>query len=239
LKINNNFVKFTAAAALTIGGLSAINANSTNAAAAHKAEAATMRIRINYVPGYGVNTYTSYDHGHFTGVRAKHGTTWNVLNVATDSKGNKWYQIGQNQWVLARYTVNARRQVKTAKTASHATKAAAVVNLAQRQVGKRYVWGATGPNAFDCSGLTSYVYRKAAGKNITRTTYTQVHQGRRVSMSNLQPGDLLFWGSASAPYHVGIYVGNGQYVHAATPSQGVRKQTLSRYFYPSAARRVL
>jgi cell wall-associated NlpC family hydrolase len=126
-----------------------------------------------------------------------------------------------------------------AQAATVTQKRNAVVSLAKKQVGKRYVWGATGPNAFDCSGLTSYVYRKAARKNITRTTYTQVHKGHRVSLSHLKKGDLLFWGSASAPYHVGIYVGGGKYVHAATPSQGVRKQTLSRYFYPSAARRVL
>ena len=71
------------------------------------------------------------------------------------------------------------------------------------------------------------------------TTYGQVTKGKKVSLSHLKKGDLLFWGSASAPYHVGIYVGDGQYVHAATPSQGVRKQAISAYFYPSAAKRVL
>lgn len=115
----------------------------------------------------------------------------------------------------------------------------AIVKLAKKQVGKRYVYGATGPSAFDCSGLVQYVYRRAAKKNLARTTFSQVKQGRSVSLKKLKKGDLLFWGSASAPYHVGIYVGKGQYVHAATPSQGVRKQTLSGYFYPSAAKRVL
>ena len=115
----------------------------------------------------------------------------------------------------------------------------AVVSLAKKQVGKGYVMGATGPSAFDCSGLVHYVYRNAAGVNLSRTTYTQVKEGKSVSMNKLKKGDLLFWGSASSPYHVGIYVGNGQYVHAAAPSQGVRKQALSSYFYPSAAKRVL
>ncbi len=114
-----------------------------------------------------------------------------------------------------------------------------IVSLAKREVGKPYVWGATGPNAFDCSGLAQYVYRNAARRNITRTTYTQVKQGHRVSLRHLKKGDLLFWGPISAPYHVGIYIGHGQYVHAATPSQGVRRQTLSRYFYPSQAKRIL
>lgn len=121
------------------------------------------------------------------------------------------------------------------------TKRNKVVSLAKKQVGKRYVYGATGPSSFDCSGLTSYVYSHAIGKYITRTTYTQVKKGKTVavSTSRLKKGDLLFWGSKSSPYHVGIYIGNGQYVHAATPSQGVRKQYLSSYFWPSTAKRVI
>lgn len=128
---------------------------------------------------------------------------------------------------------------KKKKTSSKTKKRNAIVKLAKKQVGKSYVYGATGPSAFDCSGLVQYVYKKAGKKTLPRTTYSQVNVGKRVSLSKLKKGDLLFWGSASAPYHVGIYVGNNQYVHAATPSQGVRKQTLSGYFYPSAAKRVL
>ena len=128
-----------------------------------------------------------------------------------------------------------------AQAASVTIKRNKVVKLAKKQVGKRYVSGATGPYSFDCSGLTSYVYSRALGKYITRTTYTQVHQGKTVAVSTatLKKGDLLFWGSKSSPYHVGIYVGGGQYVHAATPSQGVRKQYLSPYFWPSTAKRVI
>ncbi|MDM7512263.1 C40 family peptidase [Lactobacillus delbrueckii] len=128
-----------------------------------------------------------------------------------------------------------------AQAASVTTKRNKVVKLAKKQVGKRYVYGATGPNAFDCSGLTSYVYSHAIGKYISRTTYSQVYQGKavKVSTASLKKGDLLFWGSKSSPYHVGIYVGGGQYVHAATPSQGVRKQYLSSYFWPSTAKRVI
>ncbi|GMB88492.1 hypothetical protein ME0901_10140 [Lactobacillus delbrueckii subsp. bulgaricus] len=89
--------------------------------------------------------------------------------------------------------------------------------------------------------MTSYVYSHAIGKYISRTTYSQVYQGKtvKVSTASLKKGDLLFWGSKYSPYHVGIYVGGGQYVHAATPSQGVRKQYLSSYFWPSAAKRVI
>ncbi|EEJ71668.1 C40 family peptidase [Lactobacillus ultunensis] len=135
--------------------------------------------------------------------------------------------------------VPVQNQTVQAASQSKTEKREAIVKLAKKQVGKRYVYGATGPSAFDCSGLAQYVYKKAANKTLPRTTYGQVTKGKRVSMKHLKKGDLLFWGSASSPYHVGIYVGNGQYVHAATPSQGVRKQALSVYFYPSAAKRVL
>ena len=128
-----------------------------------------------------------------------------------------------------------------AQAASVTTKRNKVVKLAKKQVGKRYVYGATGPNAFDCSGLTSYVYSHAIGKYISRTTYSQVYQGKTVKVStvSLKKGDLLFWGSKSSPYHVGIYVGGGKFVHAATPSQGVIKQSLSYYFWPSTAKRLI
>ncbi|MCI1943566.1 MAG: C40 family peptidase, partial [Lactobacillus sp.] len=96
-------------------------------------------------------------------------------------------------------------------------------------LGKPYVWGASGPSSFDCSGLTSYVYSHALGKNIGRTTYQQINVGTRVSLSNLQPGDLIFWGN----YHVGIYLGNNQYIHAPQPGQSVKVATISSYFQPS------
>lgn len=130
-------------------------------------------------------------------------------------------------------------QSQTVQAASKTEKRNAVAKLAKKQVGKPYVYGATGPSAFDCSGLAQYVYKKAANKTLPRTTYSQVNKGKRVSLNHLKKGDLLFWGSTSSPYHVGIYVGDGKYVHAATPGQGVKKQAISMYFYPSAAKRVL
>ncbi|MFH4442416.1 C40 family peptidase [Lactobacillus helveticus] len=241
MNIKSNFVKVTAVAALTltvVATVSAVKPDSTTA----NVQAATTKVKINYVPGYGINIWDNYNHGHFTGQHAPHGTTWNVINQATDKKGRTWYQVGEGQWIMAQYTVpaNSKKVVKTTKKSVQATgDASAVITLASAQLGKAYVWGGNGGNGFDCSGLITYVYSKAAGVNLGRTTYDQVKQGSTVSMDNLQPGDLLFWGSASAPYHVGIYVGNNQYIHAATPGQGVIKQTLSSYFYPSVAKRVL
>lgn len=114
-----------------------------------------------------------------------------------------------------------------------------VVNLAKSLIGKGYAWGGNGPDNYDCSGLVQYVYNQVGGVQLPRVTTDQVKVGVTVTLDQLQPGDLLFWGSEDAPYHVGIYVGNNQYVCAATPEQGVVLQTISSYFYPCVAKRVI
>ncbi|MBS5939213.1 NlpC/P60 family protein [Clostridium sp.] len=109
----------------------------------------------------------------------------------------------------------------------------AVVDFAYTLIGTPYVYGATGPNAFDCSGFTSYVYRHAAGIEITRTTWSQYGQGVPVSYSDLQLGDLVFTYDLG---HVGIYVGGGQYIHAPQPGEGVKVSPIQGFY---GARRIL
>lgn len=120
---------------------------------------------------------------------------------------------------------------------SQGSKAEQIISLARQQLGKPYVYGATGPNSFDCSGLVQYVYRQA-GVNLPRTAAQQSNQGYSVSMNNLQPGDLLFWGNPGSAYHVGIYTGNGKTLFAPQPGQTVKEQPMS-YWMPNFARRVL
>ncbi len=122
------------------------------------------------------------------------------------------------------------------KTSAVTEKRNAIVKLAKDQIGKPYVYGASGPSAFDCSGLISYVYKNAANKTLPRTTYGQITIGKTVSVSTkkLKKGDLLFWGN----YHVGIYIGGGKFVHAPAPGQNVKIQTLASFF-PSSAKRII
>lgn len=109
-----------------------------------------------------------------------------------------------------------------------------VVDVALAQVGKPYVWAASGPDSFDCSGLTSYAYRQM-GISIPHSSQSQYNlvssKGHLVySVSALSPGDLVFWGyggSGSSIFHVGMYIGGGQYVHASMPGVGVVVGTLS------------
>ncbi|MFD1125830.1 C40 family peptidase [Lentilactobacillus raoultii] len=90
-----------------------------------------------------------------------------------------------------------------------------IYNVAKQNLGKPYVWGATGPSSFDCSGFTSYVYKKGAGVSLPRTAQAQYNAEKKVSYSNLQKGDLVFFGgSAVSISHVGLYIGNGKMIDA-------------------------
>ncbi|MFC8504993.1 C40 family peptidase [Streptomyces sp. NPDC057411] len=115
--------------------------------------------------------------------------------------------------------------------------AAAIVAFAQAQIGDAYVSGGTGPNSWDCSGLVQAAYREA-GIDLPRISYEQSSMGTSVSLSNLQPGDILYWGSRSGSYHVAIYVGGGKYVGAQNPSTGVVERSLD-WDTPSGAVRIL
>ncbi|MDC2955426.1 NlpC/P60 family protein [Streptomyces sp. NPDC001260] len=106
---------------------------------------------------------------------------------------------------------------------SYATKAAKAIAFARAQIGKPYVWGATGPGSYDCSGLTQAAW-KAAGVTLPRTTYDQVNAGTTVSLTDAQPGDLIFFYDDIS--HVGIYIGNGMMIHAPKPGAYVREESI-------------
>jgi cell wall-associated NlpC family hydrolase len=106
---------------------------------------------------------------------------------------------------------------------TYATKAAKTLAFARAQVGKPYVWGATGPDSYDCSGLTQAAW-KAAGVSLPRTTYDQVNAGTTVSLTDAQPGDLIFFYDDIS--HVGIYIGNGMMIHAPKPGAYVREESI-------------
>lgn len=122
--------------------------------------------------------------------------------------------------------------------ASANAKALAAVKYAVSKVPNgQYVWGASGPNNFDCSGLTRAAYR-SVGISLPHSSRAQYSVGRAVSRSELKPGDLIFW--YSPIHHVGMYIGNGKIVHARNTRSDLVIQTLSSYPAPyTGARRVL
>ncbi|MEU5957260.1 C40 family peptidase [Streptomyces sp. NPDC047525] len=110
-----------------------------------------------------------------------------------------------------------------------------VISFLKAQLGDAYVMGASGPNAWDCSSLVQAAF-KQAGVDLPRVSQDQSVSGTPVSLSNVQVGDILYWGGAGSAYHVGVYIGNGQYLDAANPGKGVVIQDLSGYPADGAVR---
>jgi cell wall-associated NlpC family hydrolase len=121
---------------------------------------------------------------------------------------------------------------KKAKSSS-SSKGTKALAFAKKQIGDSYRYGATGPNSWDCSGLTGGAW-KAAGVKIPRTSQAQYRSGKKVSKSNLKPGDLVFFYSGIT--HVGIYAGGGNVIHASRPGKPVAKIKMKYMPYQGARR---
>lgn len=139
-------------------------------------------------------------------------------------------------------SVSALKQSSNYIPGSSASTADKIIATAKQYIGVPYVWGGTSPKGFDCSGLVQYVF-KAHGISLNRTAETQYKHGSYVSKNNLKPGDLVFFQNTykAGISHVGIYIGNGQFIHASS-SKGVTISNLSSSYYTShyyGARRIL
>lgn len=121
-------------------------------------------------------------------------------------------------------TVETARSKKQTKAARQKMKALKAVAVAKKQIGDPYRYGATGPHAFDCSGLVQFAWKKA-GVKIPRVTYSQFARiKKKVSYKNLQPGDLMFFRGLG---HVGMYVGKGKMIHSPSTGKTVRVEKVS------------
>lgn len=135
-------------------------------------------------------------------------------------------------------------EVQKEGTTTETNKSAdAIVAYAKTFQGYPYVYGTNGPSSFDCSGFVQYVY-KHFGYSLSRSSKTQANDGVAVSKSNLQPGDILIFKNTAKTEigHVGIYIGNGQFIHASNPKTGVTISSLSSASYQQryvTARRIL
>ncbi|MFD9210412.1 NlpC/P60 family protein [Streptomyces sioyaensis] len=122
---------------------------------------------------------------------------------------------------------------EAAAAAAPNPRAARAVSFAYAALGKPYVWGATGPSAYDCSGLTQAAW-KSGGVALPRTTYTQISSGPRIDRSQLAPGDLVFFYSGIS--HVGLYIGGGKMIHAPHPGAPVRIAPIDQMPFAAATR---
>ena len=189
------------------------------------------------------------------GLNVRKGPGTSYSKIATLSKGtevtvyltsNGWSKIkanGVEGYVSSEYLSSTKPSTNSSSTSSSVD---AVLNLASKQIGKPYVWGAEGPSSFDCSGLTYYVYKNAAGVTLPRTSIEQSKYGTTISKSNLKAGDLVFFDTDGenngVVTHVGIYAGNGQLIHASSSKKEIVKVSMETSYWNNTyvrAKRVL
>lgn len=170
---------------------------------------------------------------HRTVIRKKLAAARSLLGRLTTEQRAAYHQAEGG-------TTTGRADRDTARTDPAApaapapnSRAAQAIAYAYGALGKPYVWGATGPSAYDCSGLTQAAWR-SAGVSLPRTTYTQINAGRSIPRSQLSPGDLVFFYSGIS--HVGLYIGGGRMIHAPRPGAPVRIAPIDEMPYAGATR---
>ncbi|MDA9471453.1 C40 family peptidase [Enterococcus sp. 5H] len=157
-----------------------------------------------------------------------------LLEETTEISTNQ-KSLQQEEVQLSEKIAEAKQQ-KSEQTKQMDTRSA-VVAAAKTHLGNPYVYGAAGPDSFDCSGLVQVAFA-AIGHPVGRTTINQESAGTTISVAEAQAGDLVFWGSHGGTYHVGISTGDGSYIHAPVPGDVVQIATVASYS-PDFAVRVL
>lgn len=209
----------------TSGNFYKVKIDGTNAWVHQKNVADTSTVTIKVTAKSDCNVYSEASTTSEVVTTIPKGTTRTVLNYS----GN-FYKIKMNGitgWVKMS-TDSFTIDIEVDETTVYDKIAA----LAKTKVGCSYVYGATGPNSFDCSGLVYYCYTNCGITGIPRVASDQYNSCTKVSKSALQPGYLVFFNcSGSGVDHVGIYLGNNQFVHAANPSDGVMINSLAENYY--------
>ena len=217
----------------------------------------TVSAQADVTIGYGL----VQAGGSTLNVRSGPGTTYSKVTTLSDGAvvsivgiDNGWYKIktssGATGYVSSEYMVTCKDSsgsrgagTTAVAVASNSSMGQQIVAYAKQFLGVPYVYGGNGPNSFDCSGFTSYIYRHF-GYTLNRTASTQLSNGVAVSKSELQPGDLVFfrYNTSYPASHVGIYIGNGQFIHASTNKYQVQIDQLLTGHYANvyiAGRRIL
>lgn len=157
-------------------------------------------------------------------------------STASSSAASSSVNTSTNTSTTSASSSASASQAPASNTSSVSVSGGSIASNAAKYIGVPYVYGGTSPSGFDCSGLIYYA-AKEAGISLPRTSQAQSTLGSYVSVSDLKAGDLVFWGGVGSAYHVGIYIGGGQYLHAPAPGQNVAIQSMA-YFAPSFGRRL-
>ncbi|MGX7243998.1 NlpC/P60 family protein [Enterococcus quebecensis] len=148
------------------------------------------------------------------------------LKTETQTISKQQSQLNDQEAQLSEQVAQAKKQ--QTEQAKQSDTGSAIVAAAKSHLGKPYVYGAAGPDAFDCSGLVQVAFA-SAGRSIGRTTVDQESAGTTIPVSDAKAGDLVFWGSQGGTYHVGISTGDGSYIHAPVPGDVVQVATVASY----------
>lgn len=157
-------------------------------------------------------------------------------STASSSAASSSVNTSTNTSTTSASSSASASQAPASNNSSVSVSGGSIASNAAKYIGVPYVYGGTSPSGFDCSGLIYYA-AKEAGISLPRTSQAQSTLGSYVSVSDLKAGDLVFWGGVGSAYHVGIYIGGGQYLHAPAPGQNVTIQSMV-YFAPSFGRRL-
>ena len=200
---------------------------------------------VNTTSGLNMRTGPATSYAKITTIA--YGQSVNVLSTS-----NGWSKInysGSTGYVSSQYLQSTKPSSSSSSNSgstSVSSSASSVIAYAKTLLGKPYVWGAQGPNSFDCSGFTYYVFKNKAGIVLPRTSSAQSKYGTSVSWSNLKAGDLMFFDTNGANNgqvsHVGLYIGNGQMIHASSSQRKIVITSVNTSYYKNAfvnARRVL
>ena len=231
VKTSNGTTGWVSGEYLTTGSAGNSSTNNSTSQTSYKATVTADSLNVRKGAGTSYSVITKLSKGTVVDVLESASNGWKKIKTSNGTIG----------WVSGSYLANCVvEQPSTPST----NKVQAVIDLAHKQLGKPYVWGAEGPNSFDCSGLIYYVYKNAAGITLPRTSSAQYSAGVAVSRSNLKAGDLIFSSTDGTGNitHVAIYVGDGQMIHAPRNGKNVEKVSINNSYWNKAyvgARRVL
>ena len=231
VKTSNGTTGWVSGSYLTTGVVEYPSTDNSTSQTSYKATVNTDSLNMRKGAGTSYSVITKLSKGTVVDVLESASNGWKKIKTSNGTIG----------WVSGSYLANGVvEQPSTPST----NKVQAVIDLAHKQLGKPYVWGAEGPNSFDCSGLIYYVYKNAAGITLPRTSSDQYSAGVAVSRSNLKAGDLIFSSTDGTGNitHVAIYVGDGQMIHAPRNGKNVEKVSINNSYWNKAyvgARRVL
>ena len=178
-------------------------------------------------------TYTVASGDSLWAIANKHGLSVSQLKNMNGLTSDVIYpgkQLLVSQTSNSSATVNLiSLNTTNTNSSSNNLNRAAIVAEANKHIGKPYAWGAKGPDSFDCSGYTRYVFLQVTGRDIGSNTVAQEKAGTIISVDQAKAGDLYFWGSQGSSYHVAIALGNGSYIYASEPGDFVKIGSVANF----------